>query len=65
MDGDVINVLNIQPVYPVNLSQNWNLITRTILPVVSQPGRSGQQNGLDDTTFAGCFPPTKPVKNII
>jgi hypothetical protein len=26
------NVLNIQPVIPVSLSSDWNLITRTILP---------------------------------
>src|SRR5262245_47711552 len=31
------NVLNIQPVYPIKLNPNWNLITRPILPVISQP----------------------------
>ena len=31
------NVLNIRPVYPVHLNQSWNLITRPILPVISQP----------------------------
>ncbi len=31
------NVLNIQPVYPAHLNQSWNLITRPILPVISQP----------------------------
>jgi hypothetical protein len=31
------NVLNIQPVYPVHLNPNWNLITRPILPVIYQP----------------------------
>jgi hypothetical protein len=31
------NVLNIQPVYPIHLSPDWNLITRPILPVISQP----------------------------
>src|SRR5499427_4546519 len=31
------NVLNIQPVYPTHLSPDWNLITRPILPVISQP----------------------------
>ena len=28
------NVLNIQPVYPVSLSKNWNLINRAIVPVI-------------------------------
>jgi hypothetical protein len=31
------NVLNIQPVYPAHLNERWNLITRPILPVISQP----------------------------
>src|SRR4026208_1634505 len=31
------NLLNIQPVSPLKLNQSWNLITRPILPVVSQP----------------------------
>jgi hypothetical protein len=32
------HVLNIQPVYPIRLSSEWNLITRTIIPLISQPG---------------------------
>ena len=31
------NVLNIQPVIPVQLSEGWNLIIRWITPVISQP----------------------------
>jgi hypothetical protein len=31
------NVLNIQPVIPISLSKSLNLITRTILPVISAP----------------------------
>jgi hypothetical protein len=31
------NVLNIQPVIPVNVSQNWNMIIRWITPIVWQP----------------------------
>ncbi|HUV65772.1 MAG TPA: hypothetical protein VMW24_17885 [Sedimentisphaerales bacterium] len=31
------NVLNIQPVIPFTLNENWNLITRTIMPVIYQP----------------------------
>jgi len=31
------NVLNIQPVIPISLTQDWNLIIRWITPVVSQP----------------------------
>jgi hypothetical protein len=31
------NVLNIQPVIPVTLNEQWNLITRTVVPFVFQP----------------------------
>jgi hypothetical protein len=29
--------LNVQPVFPIMLSQNWNLVARTIIPGLSQP----------------------------
>ena len=36
--GDRIqNVLNVQPVIPIALTQNWNLIVRWITPVIYQP----------------------------
>jgi hypothetical protein len=57
------NVLNIQPVIPITLSDEWNLITRTIIPVVSQPGipPSGDRtNGIGDTTFTGFISPKEP-----
>jgi hypothetical protein len=53
-NDDTSNTLNIQPVWPFSLSENWNLITRTIIPVVSQPGvapGTSRTNGLGDTTF--------------
>ena len=34
------NVLNIQPVIPVSINADWNIITRTILPVISMPALS-------------------------
>jgi hypothetical protein len=30
------SLLNIQPVWPFSIGEDWNLITRTIVPVVSQ-----------------------------
>ena len=36
LDNDQ-NILNIQPVIPFELNENWNLITRSILPVTYQP----------------------------
>ena len=56
------NILNIQPVYPLKLNDNWNFITRTILPVTSQPDvytNEGRTNGLGDITFTGFFSPSK------
>src|SRR5215469_8985853 len=31
------NVLNVQPVIPIRVSENWNLIIRWIVPIISQP----------------------------
>jgi hypothetical protein len=39
------NVLNIQPVIPVNLGKNWNLIVRWIAPVIYQPVPVPQESG--------------------
>ena len=32
------NILNIQPVIPITINSDWNLITRTIMPLIWQPG---------------------------
>jgi len=56
------NVLNIQPVIPVGLGSDWNLITRTILPVISQPGffpGEGRTNGIGDTQFTAFLSPAR------
>ena len=31
------DILNIQPVIPIHLTEDWNVITRTILPLIWQP----------------------------
>src|SRR6056297_4365467 len=43
--------LNIQPVYPFRLSDDWTLISRTILPVIWQEDvpTGTRQTGLGDT----------------
>ncbi|WP_180897740.1 transporter [Martelella soudanensis] len=51
-DGDRF-VAKFKPIIPFELNDNWNLITRTIVPVVFQNdvfGPSGKQFGLGDTT---------------
>ncbi|MFO1452685.1 MAG: hypothetical protein U1F61_31250 [Opitutaceae bacterium] len=30
-------ILNVQPVIPISLNEDWNLITRTIMPIINQP----------------------------
>ncbi len=55
------NVLNIQPVVPISLTDEWLMITRTIIPIVSQPSlRPGQdrENGLGDILLTGFLSPT-------
>ena len=51
-DGDgVKSTLNFQPVVPISLGDKWNLILRTIVPIVSQQevtGRFEGQFGLSD-----------------
>jgi hypothetical protein len=36
-DGRIQDVLNVQPVIPVRLSEHWNLISRIITPIIYQP----------------------------
>ena len=31
------NILNIQPVIPIEIDKDWNIITRTIMPLISMP----------------------------
>ena len=55
---------NIQPVIPFHLNDNWNLITRTIIPVTYQddifPG-SGSDFGLGDINMSLFFSPKEPT----
>jgi len=55
--------VNIQPVIPFSLSEDWNVISRTILPVVYQEKIIGNtsQSGLADTLQSFFFSPTKPA----
>ena len=58
------SVVTVQPVIPVSISADWNLISRTLIPVISQhnlPLGSGTQQGLGDTTQQFYFSPKKPT----
>lgn len=56
--------LNVQPVIPLSLNDDWNLIIRTILPVIDaeSPARGiDDAAGLGDTLQSFFFSPKKPV----
>ncbi|SDQ97443.1 hypothetical protein [Flagellimonas zhangzhouensis] len=56
--------LNVQPVIPMSLNEDWNLIARVILPITSQNdvfGPSGRQTGLADATVSAFFSPKEPT----
>jgi hypothetical protein len=67
--------LNIQPVIPISISKDWNVIVRTIFPIVSQHDlfyvenlpknsplqpQNRSQDGLSDTLQSFFFSPKKP-----
>ena len=54
--------LNVQPVIPIKLNENWNVISRTIIPVIHQSNVTGpgtSQSGLGDLTQSFFFSPNK------
>jgi hypothetical protein len=59
-EARTLNILNVQPVVPLSLSQNWNVVTRTILPVISSPTPTQEENrtnGIGDTLFTAFLSP--------
>jgi len=55
-------VLNIEPVIPLHISADWNLISRTIVPVISQPDPilNSNTSGIGDVTQSFFLSPTHP-----
>jgi hypothetical protein len=56
------NTLNFQPVIPISISPKWNMISRVVLPIVTQlditaPGV--QQSGLSDAVVSAFFSPSE------
>src|SRR5215470_2588361 len=57
------NILNIQPVIPISVTHDWNVITRTIVPVIHMPRLGpnvGSQDGVGDTVFTAFLSPANP-----
>ena len=63
-DADRV-LLNVQPVVPFSLNEDWNLISRTILPITyldSTADGVDSAFGLGDTVQSFFFSPKKPTK---
>src|SRR5262249_1043476 len=57
------NILNIQPVIPAEITKDWNINTRTILPVIHMPTLGpdiGSKDGIGDTVFTAFLSPANP-----
>jgi hypothetical protein len=57
------NILNIQPVIPVSIGKDWNIITRTIVPVIWNPALGpdiDSRSGIGDTVFTAFLSPANP-----
>jgi len=57
------NILNIQPVIPISVSSEWNVITRTIVPIIWNPSLApgdSKTSGIGDTSFTAFLSPAKP-----
>ena len=64
---DLQNVLNIQPVIPFRVSNRWNVITRTIVPLIHQPELApgiGNVSGLGDVQFSTFLSPARASRII-
>jgi hypothetical protein len=60
--------LNFQPVIPFSLTKDWNVIIRTIVPIIDQTdviAPNTSQGGLSDITQSFFFSPKKPVGGMI
>ncbi len=62
-------VFTLQPIFPIKLSDDWSLVSYTILPIASIPGidkGDDRSNGLGDTSLFGYITPAKaPEGNLI
>ena len=68
-DDKTKNIANFQPVLPFDLNDDWTVVTRTIIPVVSSPtgtysgGNYERVFGLGDTSFTAFFTPKAPTES--
>ncbi len=58
--------VNIQPVIPFSIGENWNVISRTILPVLDQedmPIKGQSDSGIGDVVQSFFFSPKQPTES--
>lgn len=63
-DDGSVSRLNIQPVIPITLNDKWNLITRTIMPLIDQndiPFKGKDEFGLGDIVASQFLSPKAPT----
>jgi len=63
-DDGFKSVLNVQPVIPFSLNNDWNLIVRTIIPLIDQhdiPALGTDESGLGDIVQSFFFSPKELV----
>lgn len=69
LDGDGWKATtNVQPVIPMEIGRDWNLVSRTIVPIVYQEGLTGagkSQFGLGDTVQSLFLSPRSTASGII
>ena len=61
--GSIIRI-NVQPVIPISLNDNWNVISRTIVPIIDQsdfPTQGVSKFGLGDIVQNAFFSPKAPT----
>jgi hypothetical protein len=57
------NILNIQPVIPIEITKDWNIITRTIMPVIWMPALGPDipsKSGFGDIVLTAFLSPANP-----
>jgi hypothetical protein len=63
-DGATVSLLNLQPVIPFSLNQNWNFVTRTIVPLLGRQDfaiDAVNESGLGDIVATQYFSPQSPT----
>jgi hypothetical protein len=67
-NSDPQEILDIEPVLPFRIGDDWNVITRTIIPLVYEPELApgvAQTGGLGDVSLALYFSPSRTSKSLI